>query len=324
MKFKFRILSIICIIIMLTSANASAYENIDNRTYNIRTKITLENVKSNNFIIRHSFQREFDSYGIRYLKESIEDKDINKVTLNNHTANLEYNYSNKNVFLDSRILEIENVPCSRILLKHSDRPYDSDKLKDYSNLDGYLQTNEDKQLIENISKNIVGNEQIPYIKAQLIYQYINTKFQYDENQHNGDFKETIKSGKGVCSDFSELFIILARYNNIPTRLVVGLRVKPENITNDYKDFSDRKHAWVEFYIENFGWLMADPTTYTEKDINNADRGVNWDGFVNDKNKDHIPLAYNIWENISVQYFGECEPFNTKVQYYIKNANSETK
>ena len=321
MNSKFRILAILCFIILLASTKVFAYENNDNRVYNIETKISLDNVKSSNFIITHSIQRVFDSYGIKYLKENIDDVDGKKIILNNQNINVEYNYSDKNVFTDSRIMEIEDIPFSKILLKYTNILYDADKLKEYSNLDSYLQTDEEKQTIKTISNDIITGGQTPYQKAQAIYQYINTKYQYDESQNNGGFMDTIQSKRGVCEDFSELFMILARYNTIPTRLVVGLRVKPENVTNNYVEVSDRFHAWAEFYIQGFGWLMADPTTYTEKDINNVNRSVNWDSFVNDKNKDHIPLAYDVWENIVVKQFGEYKPMDIEIQYYIKNDNS---
>lgn len=63
--------------------------------------------------------------------------------------------------------------------------------------------------------------------------------------------------KGVCQDFSNLFICLARLLGFPARYVCGY-VYTGN-TGDSRAGSDASHAWVELFIPNVGWKGFDPT-----------------------------------------------------------------
>ena len=61
--------------------------------------------------------------------------------------------------------------------------------------------------------------------------------------------------QGVCQDFSNLFICLARLLGIPARYVCGYVFCPA--TNTVQ--SQQSHAWVELYIPHVGWKGFDPT-----------------------------------------------------------------
>jgi len=63
--------------------------------------------------------------------------------------------------------------------------------------------------------------------------------------------------KGVCQDFANLFICLARLLGFPARYVCGY-VYTGN-TGDSRAGSDASHAWVELFIPNVGWKGFDPT-----------------------------------------------------------------
>lgn len=62
---------------------------------------------------------------------------------------------------------------------------------------------------------------------------------------------------GVCQDFANLFICLARLLNIPARYRVGYIYTGTDYANKVQ--SEASHAWVEVYIPNIGWLGFDPT-----------------------------------------------------------------
>lgn len=62
-------------------------------------------------------------------------------------------------------------------------------------------------------------------------------------------KQIYLSGKGVCNDYSDLYISKVRSLNIPARRVSGLLVK--NSTPVF-------HVWVETYIDG-KWYLAEPT-----------------------------------------------------------------
>ena len=58
--------------------------------------------------------------------------------------------------------------------------------------------------------------------------------------------------QGVCQDFANLFITMARLLNIPARYVCGY-IFTGNVG------ADASHAWVQLYIPDIGWKGFDPT-----------------------------------------------------------------
>lgn len=56
--------------------------------------------------------------------------------------------------------------------------------------------------------------------------------------------------KGVCDEFSTLFIAIMRSIGIPARAVSGFA---------FVDGNWIPHAWAEIYIEPYGWIEVDPT-----------------------------------------------------------------
>ncbi len=63
--------------------------------------------------------------------------------------------------------------------------------------------------------------------------------------------------RGVCQDFTNLFICLARLLNVPARYTCGYvhtGPKAENFVQ-----SEASHAWVQLYLPEVGWKGFDPT-----------------------------------------------------------------
>ncbi|MDB5334113.1 MAG: hypothetical protein JWP03_5264 [Phycisphaerales bacterium] len=65
---------------------------------------------------------------------------------------------------------------------------------------------------------------------------------------------------GVCQDFSNLFICMARLLGIPARYICGYLHTGNNGEN--RIGCDASHAWVQLYIPNVGWKGFDPTNGT--------------------------------------------------------------
>jgi transglutaminase-like putative cysteine protease len=63
--------------------------------------------------------------------------------------------------------------------------------------------------------------------------------------------------RGVCQDFTNLFITIARLLGIPARYVCGYLYTGN--THQTRAQSDASHAWVQLYIPNIGWKDFDPT-----------------------------------------------------------------
>ncbi len=69
--------------------------------------------------------------------------------------------------------------------------------------------------------------------------------------------EVYTSRKGVCQDFANLLICMARLLNVPARYRVGYIYTGANYEN--KEQGDATHAWAELYIPYVGWRGFDPT-----------------------------------------------------------------
>ena len=63
--------------------------------------------------------------------------------------------------------------------------------------------------------------------------------------------------RGVCQDFANLFICLARLLGVPARYRVGYIYTGNNYANTRQ--GDASHAWVEVYLPQVGWRGLDPT-----------------------------------------------------------------
>ncbi len=72
--------------------------------------------------------------------------------------------------------------------------------------------------------------------------------------------EVYSTRRGVCQDFSNLFICMARLLNLPARYRVGYIYTGGNYEN--KILSEASHAWVELYLPQSGWCGFDPTNGT--------------------------------------------------------------
>jgi transglutaminase-like putative cysteine protease/predicted glutamine amidotransferase len=66
--------------------------------------------------------------------------------------------------------------------------------------------------------------------------------------------------RGVCQDFANLFICLARLLSIPARYVCGYVYSGDQAKNPTQ--SEASHAWVEVYLPEVGWRGFDPTNGT--------------------------------------------------------------
>jgi transglutaminase-like putative cysteine protease len=63
--------------------------------------------------------------------------------------------------------------------------------------------------------------------------------------------------RGVCQDFTNLFISLARLLGIPARYSCGYVYTGPKAENTAQ--SEASHAWVELYLPEVGWVGFDPT-----------------------------------------------------------------
>ena len=105
----------------------------------------------------------------------------------------------------------------------------------------------DSDYLNNIMKHFGSGE----------YYYTLTPNVDETNDYEKFFFET-KSG--YCEYYAGMFAILARLQNIPSRIVTGYLAGEYNgLGNFYTFRQSDAHSWVEVYTNDKGWIRFDPT-----------------------------------------------------------------
>ena len=113
-----------------------------------------------------------------------------------------------------------------------------------------------------------------------------------------DFMNNQTNGKctGDCGSLSNAFCAMLRYKGIPARLLVGYGIG-KMTAQDAK-----LHAWIEFYIEDFGWIPVDPSYRTSAGIelgkvNHKGIIVSYDAFYD------LNIMGSVFKNMLIQNYG---------------------
>lgn len=113
--------------------------------------------------------------------------------------------------------------------------------------------NSDHKIIQNLIQDLSGqtNEEI----ARNAYKLVCNRLKYDNDiPENIGAVRALKSGKGDCTEFADLFVSLCRAKGVPSRVITGaLAVSGIN----------PNHNWAEFFDHRYGWIPVDPTRGNE-------------------------------------------------------------
>jgi transglutaminase-like putative cysteine protease len=140
-------------------------------------------------------------------------------------------------------------------------PSDRD-LSLYTKDEYYIDSN--SRQIQSIVDAVAGEETVPVKIAEKLYNYVTNRMEYDEKRLTsgaGSYSyasEILQRGKGVCTDYSILYIALCRAAGIPAKFVQGIPVF--SILTDGQGSLPYAHAWVEIKLPVYGWVPIDVTT----------------------------------------------------------------
>ncbi len=146
--------------------------------------------------------------------------------------------------------------------------------QNYTKAQAYWPVDDDQ--ISQLANTITSAEASVYAKAKLVYDYVTSTLTYNPSRAQAQNLERLgalealnQPDQAVCTEFSDLFIALARSIGIPAREIAGYA-----FTTDDKYLpvlGDVLHSWVEVYIPPRGWVSIDPTWgSTTKGVNYFD------------------------------------------------------
>ncbi len=118
-----------------------------------------------------------------------------------------------------------------------------------------------------------GNAQLLY-NLWYVKTWLKNNCSYSLNAGNLPFGKDfvtnfiVDTKKGSCSHFASAAVLLLRYQGIPARYAEGYIIKPSDFSTmknegemDTVDVTDaRGHAWVEVYIDGYGWYPFEVTS----------------------------------------------------------------
>ena len=115
----------------------------------------------------------------------------------------------------------------------------------------------DQAIRDCYDQNFAGiSDQDSYIQA--VVQFVSKHISYDptlaEQISQGKSfgrraSEVLMIKKGTCGEFTNVFIALMRLRHIPSKYIVGVVIQKNSVSF---------HAWAEIYLQDLGWVPADP------------------------------------------------------------------
>ena len=100
---------------------------------------------------------------------------------------------------------------------------------------------------------IIGNANTIEDKAKAIYDWICDNIVYDTTKQIYDAETCLKTGRGVCQAYSELFCYMAESVGLVVDIIAGKTKKADG------GISEDKHAWVFVYTHAYDGILVDPT-----------------------------------------------------------------
>ena len=104
-----------------------------------------------------------------------------------------------------------------------------------------------------------------YEKVRAVCDYVRSLHPYDEfTPYPSDDMDFVvwfitESETGFCVHYATTAVILLRMLGVPCRYASGYLVNEITLGHPKDIMSTDAHAWIEFYMPEFGWVMDDPT-----------------------------------------------------------------
>jgi hypothetical protein len=103
-------------------------------------------------------------------------------------------------------------------------------------------------------------------KAKAIRDYIYEKITYVMDAYNEGTEDVLKSGRGSCGEYLNVFLSLLRLNNIPARRCGNYKVPAYKMQAGARSLflsPDFNHVWLQFYVPDLGWVPLESSADDE-------------------------------------------------------------
>jgi transglutaminase-like putative cysteine protease len=127
---------------------------------------------------------------------------------------------------------------------------------------------QDKTILD-LALSITSKDRSVTQNALGIYTYLTKNIAYDfekakdsTGQDRKGALQTLADKKGLCLDFTDLFIALSRSEGIPAREVDGYAYAKDFGTTPTPQDGEAGtllHSWAQYYSPQAGWVLVDPT-----------------------------------------------------------------
>ncbi len=144
--------------------------------------------------------------------------------------------------------------------------------------------------VRTFTNNAIQGVTDPYQRTRALFSAVNLFLTYEDDPAADQSAATvIARGTANCQGYANLYAACLRATGIAAKRQNGYLYLPqEHTTSEYVDpvtgsikLNYLRHAWVEFYLPDTGWVTADPTfTYTFTINGAAQKFVDWSYFAN--------------------------------------------
>ncbi len=274
------------------SSNPNQINNLNQQT---QIYFTTENVKNKNILLIFGDYQLFD-FNLKYfLSNSSNYSKIQQIAIPPQTDNQKVTYQKidpqpQDIIIDqdgnwlaeyqlsaNQKLEINISGQAKII--HSNQTLAEINQNLYLKSQNYWPT-QNQQLIEIAQTLNTPKDIFNYVVDHLNYKTSNFELSY----RKGADQAIINPNDSLCTEFTDLFVTLARIKGIPAREVEGFAYTNNPKIKPLNENTDILHAWPQYYDNSKkAWISIDPTwTKTTSGVD----------FFNDLDPNHIAFVFH--------------------------------
>lgn len=173
----------------------------------------------------------------------------------------------------------------------------------------YIRYTREEEFINKSTPQIAGNASVlnnsnPFTAAKNIYEFVTGLLTYEVQDYEYGADYAIINKTGDCTEYSYLMVALLRACGIPARVLRGLVLSTSGVAKydspvdtefSYRFFYQdggssfysnlTGHAWLEYFIPGYGWILADPTWFNVRDYSRSIDNI------------HVPFNIGVWTRI---------------------------